>query len=78
MDVIFFQDLHVSLHFDPLGMKLKNHYQILVFKVDQATESQFPHYDVINLEFSYHPPFYPRIHRSYEGEMLQDDIDPRF
>ena len=78
VDAAFFQDICISLQFDPLALRLKDHSKILVLRHDQSIESQFLNSEVIDLESSDHYIPCPQIQGSPGDEMPRDDTDPRF
>lgn len=78
VDANFFQDICISLQTDPLALKYKSHSNIFSHGDVHIMDSQILNSKVIDLEEPNSSVPCPRIHRSHEGEMPQDDIDPRF
>jgi hypothetical protein len=81
MDSTFLKDIRVSLRTDPLALKFKNQYENPRSRDHSHVQVQ----ETVNSNSQISDPASPdtllpssRIHRSHEGEMLQDDTDPRF
>ena len=69
VNATFLQDIHVSLQSNPLVLKLKDHYKILIARDNQAMESQLLDSEVVDSKSLDHSAPYSRIHRSHRGEM---------
>ena len=78
MDVVFLQDIRVSLQSDPLALKFKSHSNSSNPGEIQTLDSQIPDLMVIDSESPNQTISNSRVYRSQGGEMLQDDTDPRF
>ena len=78
MDAAFLQDIHISLQSDPLALKFKSYYDIPSFGDVQNLDSYTRDSEVIDLNSPNLSGPFSRINRSQEGEMPQDDTDPRF